>query len=77
MQSETTNNKCVHHFTVDGVWAHWTQWSSCSGTCGTGSQTRTRSCTNPPPSYGGKYCYGSKQETKACYHTKKCYSYGY
>ena len=35
-------------------------------TCGTGVQTRYRSCTSPPPSNGGEDCSGDRFETKAC-----------
>ena len=35
-------------------------------TCGTGVQTRYRSCTKPPPSNGGEDCSGDRFETKAC-----------
>ncbi|CAG2209647.1 Coadhesin,Hemicentin-1,Thrombospondin-2,Mucin-like protein [Mytilus edulis] len=48
---------------VDGKWSFWTSWSSwstCTKNCGTGNQvrTKTRSCTNPKPLYGGKRCPG-------------------
>ena len=26
----------------------------------------TRTCTNPPPAYGGKWCEGDAKETEAC-----------
>ncbi|XP_078378562.1 coadhesin-like [Oculina patagonica] len=41
---------------IDGNFTEWTEWSDCSATCGGGSQTRSRNCTNPPPQYGGKNC---------------------
>ncbi|XP_048241751.1 SCO-spondin-like isoform X2 [Haliotis rufescens] len=53
----------------------WTQWSipSCSVTCGTTASrvvTRTRSCTNPAPSDGGRDCTGLgatfDSETRNC-----------
>lgn len=33
----------------------WSNWSSCSASC---EGTRTRTCTNPPPSNGGAFCTG-------------------
>lgn len=39
---------------VDGVWS---DWSSCSNTCGSGTQFRL--CNNPPPANGGANCSGA------------------
>ncbi|XP_052235907.1 SCO-spondin-like isoform X2 [Dreissena polymorpha] len=51
---------------VDGNWAAWANWSSCSVTCEDGKQTRTRTCTNPQPSNGGLNCTGPASDTKLC-----------
>ena len=51
---------------MDGVWTEWDHWSHCDINCGTGTRTRTRSCTNPPPSHGGDDCQGPSQETSTC-----------
>ena len=41
-------------------------WADCSATCGSGTQTRTRTCDNPQPSVGGDPCYGKSSETQSC-----------
>ncbi|XP_067656133.1 uncharacterized protein [Haliotis asinina] len=46
---------------VDGNWTDWSVTEGrCSATCGAGSRTilRSRTCTNPSPSNGGKFCVG-------------------
>ena len=44
-------------FSVDGKWASWSSWGSCSETCGkSGIRTRSRSCNNPSPQHGGETC---------------------
>jgi hypothetical protein len=45
----------------------WTEWSTCSATCGGGTQTRT--CTNPAPANGGLDCVG---ETSQSCNTQSC-----
>ena len=53
---------------IDGNYTEWTQWNDCSATCGGGSQIRRRTCTNPPPQYGGKNCVelGPAGQTQEC-----------
>ena len=53
-------------YSVNGRWSLWATWSACSKTCGTGTKTRKRSCTNPPPQNGGKGCKGIDKQTKSC-----------
>ena len=57
---------------IDGGYTKWSA-SKCSRTCGGGTQTLTRTCTNPPPSKGGKDCseLGPAKKTQKC-NTNKC-----
>lgn len=34
----------------------WSNWGTCSTSCGPGVKKRTRTCTNPEPEYGGLTC---------------------
>ena len=57
---------CFRYFVVDGNFTEWGAWSKCSQTCENGTQVRFRSCTNPPPAFGGRDCIGPTNETRAC-----------
>ena len=52
--------------TVDGGWSAYGAWSQCSVTCGGGNQSRSRTCTNPPPAHGGRQCSGKSTENRVC-----------
>ncbi|CAH3174635.1 unnamed protein product, partial [Porites evermanni] len=61
--------KCVDNGLprINGGWSEWSDYSPCSRTCGGGVQYRERTCTNPPPTNGGKECSGeSKAKWKIC-----------
>lgn len=49
---------------IDGSWMNWIEWSSCSVTCGGGTQTRTRNCSDS--AYGGFECSGNNLEQLTC-----------
>ena len=51
---------------IDGHWAPWSSWDTCSSSCGMGLRSRTRVCDNPPPSVGGKKCFGLPNEFMEC-----------
>ena len=55
-----------HNNSVNGGWSVFVDWSECSATCGGGTQTRTRTCINPVPAYGGSDCQGESTETQDC-----------
>ncbi|KAG8581952.1 hypothetical protein GDO81_007864 [Engystomops pustulosus] len=46
----------------------WSQWSTCSVTCGQGSQVRTRTCVPPY----GTHCSSPLRETRVCNNTALC-----
>ncbi|TPP66839.1 Hemicentin-1, partial [Fasciola gigantica] len=51
---------------IDGGWSAWSSWTECSKTCGHGSQTRSRTCTEPAPRNGGAHCFGEPTEARTC-----------
>ncbi|CAL8299920.1 unnamed protein product [Merluccius merluccius] len=50
----------------------WSQWSSCSVSCGQGSQVRTRTCVTPY----GTHCTGPLRESRVCNNTAPCPVHG-
>ena len=56
---------------VDGGWTDTDEWSKCTKRCGTGTQNRTRTCTNPAPQHGGDSCVGEAFQTREC-NTRPC-----
>lgn len=56
---------------IDGGWSDWSAWSDCTVGCGGGTQTQTRTCTNPAPQYGGQSCQGPSSQTQTC-NTNPC-----
>uniref|UniRef100_A0A8B9H4M1 Adhesion G protein-coupled receptor B1 n=1 Tax=Astyanax mexicanus TaxID=7994 RepID=A0A8B9H4M1_ASTMX len=54
---------------VDGQWQQWSAWSSCTITCGGGSQQRHRVCYGP--FFGGESCPGDREEVRHC-NEKRC-----
>ena len=51
---------------VNGGFSLWSTWTTCSKTCGTGSQSRRRTCSNPVPADGGQNCTGEYKQAKSC-----------
>ncbi|KAK6764055.1 hypothetical protein RB195_024401 [Necator americanus] len=51
---------------VDGGWSEWGEWTDCAGSCTDAHRSRTRFCSEPRPSQGGKPCSGSDYELQSC-----------
>lgn len=51
---------------VDGQWSRWSEWQSCSVSCGIGIRIRSRECNDPEPLHGGQPCIGESQDTEEC-----------
>ncbi|KAG0728613.1 Hemicentin-1 [Chionoecetes opilio] len=67
MGSDTNGEACnTQHCPVNGGWGLWSEWSSCSETCGIGARMRTRMCNTPYPRIGGTSCPGEARETGSC-----------
>ena len=45
------------------IWTNWSEWSSCSASCGGGEQSRERECVLPK---GVSGCIGDPEETRVC-----------
>ncbi|XP_076086838.1 uncharacterized protein LOC143057419 [Mytilus galloprovincialis] len=63
----TQPNKCP----VNGAWSVWSD-NTCSVTCGVGTRSRSRSCSNPYPQYGGNKCIGIRTDHVTCTQPNKC-----
>uniref|UniRef100_A0A673Y2K4 ADAM metallopeptidase with thrombospondin type 1 motif 2 n=1 Tax=Salmo trutta TaxID=8032 RepID=A0A673Y2K4_SALTR len=50
----------------DGGWDMWSQFGSCTRTCGGGVQFRNRECNNPRPANGGRTCLGTNYQFQLC-----------
>ena len=53
-------------YLVHGNWTTWSDWGTCSVTCGSGIHERSRDCTNPEPLHGGDDCAGVGKEFRDC-----------
>ncbi|XP_057677390.1 A disintegrin and metalloproteinase with thrombospondin motifs 2-like [Corythoichthys intestinalis] len=56
----------------DGGWSSWSNYTSCSRTCGGGIQIRSRKCDSPPPANGGRTCFGNSFEFQLCNQKHQC-----
>ncbi|XP_071130861.1 uncharacterized protein [Mytilus edulis] len=51
---------------INGGWNNWGSWGSCSVTCASGTQTKSRACNNPSAAHGGADCSGGTTASQAC-----------
>lgn len=58
----STYNICI---AVDGRWGSWS--TTCSVTCGSGTEYRNRMCDSPSPSEGGIYFIGAAKKLSQCH----------
>ncbi|XP_071950823.1 spondin-1-like [Antedon mediterranea] len=56
---------------INCVWGDWQEWTSCSVTCGNGTQTRIR-IVMTPESCGGMTCNGLSEQHKTCENQNTC-----
>ncbi|XP_034312530.2 SCO-spondin isoform X1 [Magallana gigas] len=49
---------------IDGVFNPWSNWTECSKTCGTGIQSRNRTCDGPY--HNGQECMGNYSDSQEC-----------
>ena len=67
-QKETEFYLCT-----DGQYSDWSEWTSCSVTCGpNGQQQRKRNCTSPSLSHEGATCNGHSTESQSCSAKRPC-----
>ena len=57
---------------MDGNYTAWSNWTSCSTTCGPGQQERRRNCTEPRRAHGGADCQGPATEIRECFMEQIC-----
>ncbi|XP_031560478.1 A disintegrin and metalloproteinase with thrombospondin motifs adt-1-like isoform X2 [Actinia tenebrosa] len=63
--------QCQRVQVVNGKWGSWGAPSTCSQSCGGGTQARYRTCNNPAPKNGGRACVGISKQTMSC-NTQSC-----
>ncbi|XP_033631749.1 uncharacterized protein LOC117293511 [Asterias rubens] len=51
---------------VDGSWSDWSDWGTCTVSCGQGQRNRYRLCNNPPAANGGALCVGQTVGSLPC-----------
>lgn len=52
--------------TVAGGWGPWAPMNPCPVTCGLGQMVERRTCDNPAPRHGGRFCAGDATRSHVC-----------
>ena len=60
-------SRCKLH----GGWTDFSDWSTCTLSCGKGTQVCFRTCEKPAPAYGGNACAGAEEKQQVC-NTHSC-----
>ena len=69
---EKVVGECIHlifkqtFVSVHGAWGGWSDWGTCSSSCGVGLRRRDRNCDSPWPSKDGNYCNGDNINYEIC-----------
>uniref|UniRef100_A0A3B3QP08 ADAM metallopeptidase with thrombospondin type 1 motif 20 n=1 Tax=Paramormyrops kingsleyae TaxID=1676925 RepID=A0A3B3QP08_9TELE len=51
---------------LNGMWGPWGPYSACSRSCGGGTKSTVRDCSNPEPRNGGRFCVGRRMKFRSC-----------
>ena len=51
---------------MNGKYSEWSDFGSCSKSCGQGVESRSRKCNSPAPAHGGAGCVGPALEYRNC-----------
>ncbi|CAM1305939.1 UNC5C (predicted) [Pycnogonum litorale] len=64
-KGQTMQVSDCHHICpgVDGRWSSWSSWSTCGPDC---KHHKRRTCSNPKPKNGGRYCSGRDLASSIC-----------
>ena len=57
---------------IDGGWSEWSKFPPCDVCTSDTVTTRSRTCNNPEPHFGGKPCEGSSRQNMPCNLTLPC-----
>ena len=67
LKSNNFNSRTITCTPIDGGWSDWITSTECKKqTDGAYKKTRTRTCNNPEPKYGGRNCVGDNTDLISC-----------